>query len=429
MKIDWKLKGFNLLKFSCNKDTVIHPETCSDVVLMGHDGEVSLTDWIKSGTESIGNNLSDWLTNIWSETPEINASWTPDILNLDDNNSIPLGYIASNSDNPVRVPYGSNSQIGLLGIQSDNSFSVSSGILKLRGATANYYGGIKLGFTNIPSENKYKVELDSNGKAFVNIGSINATSYLQGWNIIGNPYTTEQLATIYDSNSPLDPWSYNSLSLRESDGYVEFLNEVFTPAPANVLKRIYPVKVDRQGLLYTYIPWKEYSLTRPSAASNILNFSVNSIGSNIDITPYNGVTHNGITTSGHLTKFSATGVVTNGPALGANDGKYLRHDGTWAIPTDTTYDVATTSNKQGLLQIIEGCSDVSCRIVELSESPENIVPVVYNNAEKGHGVVLEYIVDAISKNEKLLRIIAKAMADDTESTVGCVNILKAVINP
>lgn len=62
MKIDWKLKGNNLLRFGCGKDVTVHPETCSKMVLMNCNEDKSLYDWITNDGEStLGTSLSNWL--------------------------------------------------------------------------------------------------------------------------------------------------------------------------------------------------------------------------------------------------------------------------------------------------------------------------------------------------------------------------------
>ena len=69
MKIDWKLKGWNLIKFGCSKDSIIHPETCATMVKMNHDNEKSLHDWITNdGTLTMENSLDAWLEEHYSET-------------------------------------------------------------------------------------------------------------------------------------------------------------------------------------------------------------------------------------------------------------------------------------------------------------------------------------------------------------------------
>lgn len=323
MKIDLKLKGFNLLKFNCNKNIVVHPETCADMVQMSHDEDFSLTDWIKGTSSSIGDNLGDWITTNLGESVTIDANWNPNINNLDNNNSVSLGYIGGAVNNPVRVPYTTYSQIGLLGINSNSSFNVSNGVLGLNAASGNYYGGIKTGFVDIPAQNKYKVELDSNGKAYVNIG--------------------------------------------------------------------------------------------------------------------NAVSFSGTPTANCLTKFNSNGTITNGPVLGVGTTTYLRNDGTWHTPTDTTYEVAIADQddqrNRGLLCVIanENVTDTACDTLAVVEDPSEIktlVPIVYNGAEgvTGHGVVLESIVAAIAADTNLLRLLVSAIAKDDDPESGCVAILREALN-
>lgn len=70
----------------------------------------------------------------------------------------------------------------------------------------------------------------------------------------------------------------------------------------------------------------------------------------VTITPSisNNVTGSG--TNGSLTKFDGTNTITDGPALGSDTTKYLRNDGTWAVPPDNntwTALVGATSSADG----------------------------------------------------------------------------------
>ena len=60
--------------------------------------------------------------------------------------------------------------------------------------------------------------------------------------------------------------------------------------------------------------------------------------------PSNNVTGSG--TSGYIAKWNGTNTVTNGPAIGSDTTKYLRNDGTWAVPPGTT-DISGKVNKSG----------------------------------------------------------------------------------
>lgn len=61
----------------------------------------------------------------------------------------------------------------------------------------------------------------------------------------------------------------------------------------------------------------------------------------ITVTPSitNNVTGSG--TSGYIAKFNGANTITNAVALGSDTTKYLRNDGTWQVPTGTTYSQGT----------------------------------------------------------------------------------------
>ena len=61
--------------------------------------------------------------------------------------------------------------------------------------------------------------------------------------------------------------------------------------------------------------------------------------------PSNNVTGSG--TSGYLTKWNGTNTITNGPQLGSSTTTFLRNDGSWATPTNTTYSAGTGLSLSG----------------------------------------------------------------------------------
>ena len=67
----------------------------------------------------------------------------------------------------------------------------------------------------------------------------------------------------------------------------------------------------------------------------------------VTVTPSiaNNVTGSG--TSGYLAKFNGANTITSGPALGTGTTTYLRNDGSWATPTDTTYSAGTGISLSG----------------------------------------------------------------------------------
>ena len=49
-------------------------------------------------------------------------------------------------------------------------------------------------------------------------------------------------------------------------------------------------------------------------------------------------------TNGYIAKFNGAGTITNGPQIGSGTSTYLRNDGSWATPTNTTYTLTQDSN-------------------------------------------------------------------------------------
>ena len=92
-------------------------------------------------------------------------------------------------------------------------------------------------------------------------------------------------------------------------------------------------------------------------ANGTNGFTVTPAGGNaqtVTVTPSitNNITGSGTRTSGYIAKFSGANTITNGPAIGTSTTTYLRNDGTWATPPNTTYSnfvKSGTGAKAGLV--------------------------------------------------------------------------------
>ena len=73
-------------------------------------------------------------------------------------------------------------------------------------------------------------------------------------------------------------------------------------------------------------------------------------GSQQTITVTPSITNNitGSGTSGYLTKFNGANTITNGPALGTDTTKFLRNDGSWAVPPGSAPDLSGYVTGTGL---------------------------------------------------------------------------------
>lgn len=181
-------------------------------------------------------------------------------------------------------------------------------------SSATVLGGIKVGYTT--SGKNYKVQLDSSGNAYVNVPwTDNNTTY--------NEATADTLGLVkigYVSNGK----NYAVL-LANGKMYVNVpwtdSNTTYTQATSDNLGLVkigysangknYPVALDGNGKMYVNVPWTDTNTTY----TNMGAASASAAGK--------------------------AGLVP-APAAGAQ-AKYLRGDGTWQTPPNTTYAVANES--------------------------------------------------------------------------------------
>lgn len=223
-------------------------------------------------------------------------------------------------------------------------------------SSATVLGGIKVGYTT--SGKNYKVQLDSSGNAYVNVPwTDNNTTY--------NEATADTLGLVkigYASNGK----NYAVL-LANGKMYVNVPwtdnNTTYTQATSDKLGLVkigysatgknYPVVLDGSGKMYVNVPWTDTNTTY----SNMGAATSSAAGS--------------------------AGLVP-APAAGAQ-GKYLRGDGTWQTPPNTTYAKANTSTL-GLVMI--GYAENGKNYpVELDGSGKMFVNVPWTDTNTTYGVV------------------------------------------
>lgn len=224
-------------------------------------------------------------------------------------------------------------------------------------AAASTLGGVKVGYTT--SGKNYKLQVDASGNAFVNVPwTDNNTTYNQATadtlGLVKIGYTTsgKNYAVSLDSNGKMYvnvPWTDNNTTYTQATS--DNLGLVKIGYSAN--GKNYPVVLDGSGKMYVNVPWTDTNTTY----SNM-----------------------GAATSSAAGK---AGLVP-APAAGAQ-GKYLRGDGTWQTPPNTTYAKASTSTL-GLVMI--GYTENGKNYpVELDGSGKMFVNVPWTDTNTTYGVV------------------------------------------
>lgn len=224
-------------------------------------------------------------------------------------------------------------------------------------SSATVLGGIKVGYTT--SGKNYKVQVDSSGNAYVNVPwTDNNTTYNQATadtlGLVKIGYTTsgKNYAVSLDSNGKMYvnvPWTDNNTTYVQATS--DKLGLVKIGYSAN--GKNYPVALDGSGKMYVNVPWTDTNTTY----SNMGAATANAAGK--------------------------AGLV---PAPGAGkQTSFLRGDGTWVVPTNTTYAKAS-STTLGLVMI--GYAENGKNYpVELDGSGKMFVNVPWTDTNTTYGVV------------------------------------------
>lgn len=220
-------------------------------------------------------------------------------------------------------------------------------------SSATVLGGIKVGYTT--SGKNYKVQLDSSGNAYVNVPwTDNNTTY--------NEATADTLGLVkigYASNGK----NYAVL-LANGKMYVNVpwtdSNTTYTQATSDNLGLVkigysangknYPVALDGNGKMYVNVPWTDTNTTY----ANMKAATASAAG--------------------------AAGLVP-APAAGKQTS-FLRGDGTWVVPTNTTYGLASTT-ANGLLRQLNGSTSNFMRGDGTWATPPNTTYAVANESTNG----------------------------------------------
>lgn len=224
-------------------------------------------------------------------------------------------------------------------------------------AAASTLGGVKVGY--MTSGRNYKLQVDAYGNAFVNVPwTDNNTTYNQatadtlGLVKIGYSSSGKNYAVSLDSNGKMYvnvPWTDNNTTYAQATS--DNLGLVKIGYSAN--GKNYPVALDGSGKMYVNVPWTDTNTT------------------------YSDM---GAATSSTAGK---AGLVP-APAAG-KQASFLRGDGTWVVPTNTTYAKANTSTL-GLVMI--GYAENGKNYpVELDGSGKMFVNVPWTDTNTTYSVV------------------------------------------
>lgn len=264
-------------------------------------------------------------------------------------------------------------------------------------AAASTLGGVKVGYTT--SGKNYKLQVDASGNAFVNVPwTDNNTTYNQatadtlGLVKIGYSSSGKNYAVSLDSNGKMYvnvPWTDNNTTYAQATS--DNLGLVKIGYSAN--GKNYPVELDSSGKMYVNVPWTDTNTTYGVVGANgstglVKNGSTVTSASGYTACPIvSGVPYYKDTNTTYANMKAATASAAGAaglvpaPAAGKQTS-FLRGDGTWVVPTNTTYGLASTT-ANGLLRQLNGSTSSFMRGDGTWATPPNTTYAVANESTNG----------------------------------------------
>lgn len=305
-------------------------------------------------------------------------------------------------------------------------------------SSATVLGGIKVGYTT--SGKNYKVQLDSSGNAYVNVpwtdtnttytnmGAASASAagkaglvpapaagaqakYLRGdgtWQTPPNTtYSNMGGATSSAAGSaglvPAPAAGKQASFLRGDGTWVIPTNTTYAKANTTTLGLVmigyaengknYPVELDSSGKMYVNVPWTDTNTTYGVVGANgstglVKNGSTVTSASGYTACPIvGGIPYYKDTNTTYANMKAATASAAGAaglvpaPAAGKQTS-FLRGDGTWVVPTNTTYGLASTT-ANGLLRQLNGGTSSFMRGDGIWATPPNTTYAVANESTDG----------------------------------------------
>lgn len=305
-------------------------------------------------------------------------------------------------------------------------------------SSATILGGIKVGY--VTSGRNYRVQLDSFGNAYVNVpwtdtnttytnmGAASASAagkaglvpapaagaqakYLRGdgtWQTPPNTtYSNMGGATSSAAGSaglvPAPAAGKQASFLRGDGAWVVPTNTTYAKANTTTLGLVmigysengknYPVELDSSGKMYVNVPWTDTNTTYGVVGANgstglVKNGSTVTSASGYTACPIvGGIPYYKDTDTTYANMKAATASAAGAaglvpaPAAGKQTS-FLRGDGAWVVPTNTTYGLASTT-ANGLLRQLNGSTSSFMRGDGIWATPPNTTYAVANESTNG----------------------------------------------
>lgn len=365
----------------------------------------------------------------WSGVTGKPSTFTPPTSSATVLGGIKVGYTTFGKNYKVQLDSSGNAYVNVPWTDSNTTYTQ---------ATSDNLGLVKIGYS--ANGKNYPVALDGNGKMYVNVpwtdtnttytnmGAASASAagkaglvpapaagaqakYLRGdgtWQTPPNTtYSNMGGATSSAAGSAglvPAPAAGNQASFLRGDGtWVIPTNTTYAKANTTTLGLVmigyaengknYPVELDSSGKMYVNVPWTDTNTTYGVVGANgstglVKNGSTVTSASGYTACPIvGGIPYYKDTNTTYANMKAATASAAGAaglvpaPAAGKQTS-FLRGDGTWVVPTDTTYGLASTT-ANGLLRQLNGSTSSFMRGDGTWATPPNTTYAVANESTNG----------------------------------------------
>lgn len=367
----------------------------------------------------------------WSGVTGKPSTFAPPTAAASTLGGVKVGYATSGKNYKLQVDASGNAFVNVPWTDNNTTYNQ---------ATADTLGLVKIGYTS--SGKNYAVSLDANGKMYVNVPwTDNNTTYTQatsdnlGLVKIGYSANGKNYPVVLDGSGKMYvnvPWTdtnttYSNMGaatssaagtsglvpapaagkqasfLRGDGAWVVPTNTTYAKANTSTLGLVmigyaengknYPVELDSSGKMYVNVPWTDTNTTYGVVGANgstglVKNGSTVTSASGYTACPIvSGVPYYKDTNTTYANMKAATASAAGAaglvpaPAAGEQTS-FLRGDGTWVVPTNTTYRLASTS-ADGLLRQLNGSTSNFMRGDGTWATPPNTTYAVANESTNG----------------------------------------------
>lgn len=367
----------------------------------------------------------------WSGVTGKPSTFAPPTAAASTLGGVKVGYMTSGKNYKLQVDAYGNAFVNVPWTDNNTTYNQ---------ATADTLGLVKIGYSS--SGKNYAVSLDSNGKMYVNVPwTDNNTTYAQatsdnlglvkiGYSANGKnyPVALDGSGKMYvnvpwtDTNTTYSnmgaatsstagkaglvpaPAAGEQASFLRGDGtWVVPTNTTYAKANTSTLGLVmigyaengknYPVELDGSGKMFVNVPWTDTNTTYSVVGANgttglVKNGSTVTSASGYTACPIvSGVPYYKDTNTTYANMEAATASAAGAaglvpaPAAGKQTS-FLRGDGTWVVPTNTTYGLASTT-ANGLLRQLNGRTSSFMRGDGLWATPPNTTYAVANESTNG----------------------------------------------